>query len=244
MSNLRKQLANKAITKRFMIMSDYKNKIKSEQIPCAESVAKNGCVCELQACYMSCSSWYRSHNLLAERVKRLITGEEALETLTQLNACENILRQVKQTELQEAAHSHGPQWLLMNCALMKEAVKVKTVYLQTEKSPVPELQATYKTKRGGSDVGREQCHVNIPKGKMLVICSCLQCSQYNSTVVQQKCAEGGCQFQFSLYINYTRENNHLKTKPCAFRTQSVVFLLFSVINLPVRFFILQWSEMK
>lgn len=73
----------------------YKNKIKSEQIPCAESVAKNGCVCELQACYMSCSSWYRSHNLLAERVKRLITGEEALETLTQLNACENILRQVK-----------------------------------------------------------------------------------------------------------------------------------------------------
>lgn len=51
------------------------------------------------------------------------------------------------------------------------------VHLWTEKRPGTELQATrlLKTSQGGSDAGRELCHVNIARGKKnLSDCSCLQ----------------------------------------------------------------------
>lgn len=82
--------------------------------------------------------------------------------------------------------------------IMNEAVLMIAVHLQTEKSPVAELQAT-QTSRGGTDAGGEQCHVNITRGKK----NSLPCSQCNSTMLELKCAEGGGQLQFRFYIKTT-----------------------------------------
>lgn len=50
----------------------------------------------------------------------------------------------------------------------------------------------FKSSQGGSDAGRALlCHVNIAWGKKLLICNCLQCSQYKvysaSTVKDETC---------------------------------------------------------
>lgn len=81
---------------------------------------------------------------------------------------QNLLKRVKETELQERGGRAREPWssVTVQCSddlcIMNEAVIMIAVHLQTEKSPVAELQATRpETSWGGTAAGEEQCRVNI-----------------------------------------------------------------------------------